>query len=386
MSCERAVGSVSFARTLRNCGRSLLSAVTLGSRFPFLNTLRRPLRKTKEGGISEFQSTIYVQPGEENMFRFSWIFAALLMSLVSAASAQTYPTRPITLIVPFAPGAISDIAARILREPMSQQLGQPIVIENRPGAAGTVAVNGVVNAAPDGYTIVLTSNAVVTMNKYLQKNFPFDPEKQLAPISNILETSLFLAVNSSLPVTTVSELVAYAKQHPGKLSYGSAGIGSAHHIAGELINQKAGVQIQHVPYRGSGPAVQDLVAGHIPISFGTAPAMLPQSKAGTIRLIAAVESKRDPELPDLPTVAETLPGVVTATWVGIYAPAGTPPSIIDKLNKAAVAALKQPDVLEKLKIQGARPVGSSPDELSRLVKAELESWGKIILASGIQRE
>jgi tripartite-type tricarboxylate transporter receptor subunit TctC len=311
---------------------------------------------------------------------------ALWIASVAVSSAQDYPVRPITLIVPFAPGAITDATARILRDPVSQLLGQPIVVENRPGAAGTIAVNSVVRAAPDGYTIVITANGPITMNKYLQKSFPFDPQKDLTPIVNVAETALFLAVNAAIPVKTVAELVAYAKERPNQLSYGSSGIGSPHHIAGELINQIAGIKLQHLPYRGGGPAMQDLVAGHIPISFGTSPSVLPQAKAGTIRVLAAVEAQRSPDLPDVPTVAETIPGVVTSTWVGVYAPAGTPRPIIEKLNRAFVSALKQPDVIEKLLLQGARPVGSTAEEADRLVKAEIESWGRIIPSLAIQPE
>jgi tripartite-type tricarboxylate transporter receptor subunit TctC len=314
------------------------------------------------------------------------IFVAVVIAFASVASAQDYPTRPIMLIAPYPPGASTDFLARVLRDPMSEALGQPIIIENRPGAGGTTATNGVVNAAPDGYTLLITVNAPVTMNRYLQKNFPFDPTAGLAPITNAAETSLFLAVNAAMPIKTVADLIAYGKQNPGKLSFGSAGIGSAHHIAGELINQKAGIAMQHIPYRGGGPAIQDLVAGHIPVSFGTAPAVLPQAAAGTIRIIAAAEAKRDPFLPDVPTVSETVPGVVTATWVGLFAPAGTPQPIIEKLNRAAVAALRRPDVIEKLRLQGARAVGSTPDELGRLVRSEYEHWGKVIPSLGIQPE
>ena len=184
----------------------------------------------------------------------------------------------------------------------------------------------------------------------------------------------------------IPELLAYAKERPGKISYGSAGIGSAHHIAGELLKQKTGIDIQHVPYRGGGPAIQDLVAGHIAMSFGTTPAVLPLAQSGAIRIIALAEAKRDPDMPDVPTIAETVPGVVTATWLGLFAPAGTPQAIVDKLNKAAVDALKRPDVIAKMKQQGAKPVGSTPAELTNLVRTELDHWAKIIPSIGIQPE
>jgi tripartite-type tricarboxylate transporter receptor subunit TctC len=188
-------------------------------------------------------------------------------------------------------------------------------------------------------------------------------------------------------VKTVPELIDYAKKNADKkLSYGSAGIGSAHHIAGELLKQKTGIDMLHVPYRGGGPAIQDLVAGHIPISFGTTPAVLPQANAGTVRILALVEAKRSPDLPGVPTVAETVPDVVTMTWLGLFAPAGTPKPIIERLNKIVVAALKRPDIIEKLKQQGASAVGGSPEELGERAKAELAHWGRVIPSIGITPE
>jgi tripartite-type tricarboxylate transporter receptor subunit TctC len=314
--------------------------------------------------------------------------AALFACLpLAAAQAQSYPTRPITIVVPFPPGASTDFTARLLRDPLSEALAQPVTIDNRPGAGGTTGTSAVAYAVPDGHTLLVTVNAPVTMNMYMQKNFPFDPKTAFAPIATMVDVVLALAVHSLLPVKSVAELIEYAKKNPDKkLSYGSAGIGSAHHIAGELLKQKTGIDMLHVPYRGGGPAIQDLVAGHIPISFGTTPAVLPQANAGTIRIIALAEEKRSPDLPDVPTVAETIPGVVTATWVGLFAPAGTPRPIIDRLNKIVVDTLKRPDVIEKLKQQGATAVGGSPEELGKRVHEELTSWGRIIPSIGIKVE
>jgi len=316
-------------------------------------------------------------------------FSALLLAALPLATtqAETYPARPVTIIVPYPPGASTDFTARLLREPLAQALGQPVIIDNRPGAGGTTGAATVANANPDGYTLLVTVNAPVTMNMYFQKNFPFDPKTALAPVVTAADVVLVLAVNSAVPVKTVPELIDYAKKNADKkLSYGSAGIGSAHHIAGELLKQKAGIDILHVPYRGGGPAIQDLVAGHIPISFGTTPAVLPQAAAGTIRMLALVEAKRSPDLPDLPTVAETVPGVVTATWVGMFAPAGTPKPIVDRLNSIVVDALKRPEIIAQLKQQGATPVGDTPDQLSARMKNEIENWSRIIPSIGIQPE
>jgi tripartite-type tricarboxylate transporter receptor subunit TctC len=315
--------------------------------------------------------------------------AILLLALLSipTAHAQAYPTRPITIVVPFPPGASTDFTARLLRDPLAEALGQTVVIDNRPGAAGTVGAAAVANAAPDGHTLLVCVNAPLTMNVYMQKNFPFDPKTAFAPIMTAAEVILVLAVNASVPVKTVPELIDYAKKNADKkLSYGSAGIGSAHHIAGELLKQKTGIQLTHVPYRGGAPAIQDLVAGHIPISFGTTPAVLPQAHAGTVRILALVEAARSPDMPDVPTVAETVPGVVTATWVGLFAPAGTPRPIVERLNKIAVDVFKRSDVIAKLKQQGASAVAGTPEELGQRVRAELESWRRIIPSIGIQPE
>jgi len=313
--------------------------------------------------------------------------AVLLLMSGAGAQAQSYPTRPITLVAPFPPGASTDFIARLIREPLADALGQSVIIENRPGAGGTTGTAAVANAAPDGHTLLVTVNAPVTMNVYMQKNFPFDPRTALVPITTAADVVLVLAVHSSVPVKTVPELIDYARQNRDKkLSYGSAGIGSAHHIAGELLKKKTGIDMLHVPYRGGAPAIQDLVAGHIPISFGTTPAVLPQAAAGSIRIVALAEAKRSPDMPDVPTIAETVPGVVTATWVGLFAPAGTPKAIIDRLNRIVIEALKRPDIIEKLKQQGAIAVAGTPEELGERVRTELASWGRIIPSIGIQPE
>jgi putative tricarboxylic transport membrane protein len=316
------------------------------------------------------------------------VLAGLLTVLVAAvvlpAHADDYPSRPIQMIVPYPPGASTDITARIMAEQMSEILGQPFVVENRPGADGVAGMTSVARANPDGYTLLLTVNSPVTMAKFFQKDITIDPRAALAPVVNIASTSLFLAVNAKFPASNVKELIDYAKAHPGEVSFGSAGVGSAHQIAGELINLKAGIRMEHVPYRGGGPAIQDLVAGHIPVSFGTGPAVMPQAKAGTIRILAAVEAQRDPQFPDVPTVAETLPGVVTSTWLGLFAPAGTPPEIIEKLNKAANDALKRPGVADKMKAQGLRQNGGTADQFKQLVGNEYASFEKLIPELGIK--
>jgi tripartite-type tricarboxylate transporter receptor subunit TctC len=314
------------------------------------------------------------------------IAVAAAMFVPAIAAADDYPARPITIVVPYTPGASTDAVARITHDAMSKALGQPIIIDNKPGAGGTIGAALVAAAKPDGYTLLLTVNPPITMNVYSQKGVSYDPRTAFAPISLTAESILVLAVNASLPVKTVPQLVEYAKKNPGKLAYGSAGVGSSHQIAGELIKQKTGIDIVHVPYHGSAPAIQDLVAGNIQISFGTTPAVLPHVQSGAIRILAIAEAKRFPDLPDVPTIDESVPGVITRTWLGLFAPAGTPRPIIDKLNKAVGLALKQPDVIEKLKLQGVTTASSTPEELGAIAAAELDMWGKMLPSIGIVPE
>jgi tripartite-type tricarboxylate transporter receptor subunit TctC len=319
-------------------------------------------------------------------FIFALGGAAAAITGALAAAADDYPNRPITLVVNFPPGGSTDAMARILREPLSHGLGQSIVIDNRGGAGGTMGAAAAANAKPDGYTLLLSVNSSLITNKFLQKNFPFDPRTAFAPITLTSDVALVLAVHPSLPVHDVSELIEYARKNPGKLAYGSAGIGTMHHIMGELIKQKTGIEMVHVPYRGGAPLMQDLIAGNVKVSFNTLPTALPQAQAGMIRIIAVAEKARLPELRDIPTIDETVGGVVNIGWNGLLAPAGTPPPIIDKLNAVAVAALKTPDIIAKMKLQGLHAMSSTPAEFASLIAREVDYWGAIIPAIGIQPE
>jgi len=310
--------------------------------------------------------------------------AAAVATVPLAAAGEDYPSRAITLIVNFPPGGSTDAMARILREPLTQGLGGNIIIDNRGGAGGTTGAAAVANAKPDGYTLLLSVNSSLITNKFLQKNFPFDPRTAFAPITLTSDVALVLAVHPSLPVHDVSELIEYAKKNPGKLAYGSAGIGTMHHIMGELIKQKTGIEMVHVPYRGGAPLMQDLIAGNVKVSFNTLPTALPQAQAGMIRIIAVAEKARLPELPDIPTIDETIGGVVNIGWNGLLAPAGTPAPIIDKLNAVAVAAVKTPDVIAKMKLQGLHAMSSTPAEFASLIAREVDHWAAIIPGIGIQ--
>lgn len=306
--------------------------------------------------------------------------------LASPANAQTYPAKPITIVVPFPAGALADIAARLLQEPLRESLGQPVVIENRPGAGGTTGSALVARAEPDGYTLLLTVNGTLTTNPFILKNFPFDPQASLAPITVIAETPLALAVHKSVPVKSVAEFIAYAKANPANLNYGTAGLGTTHHIAGELMKQKAGIALSAVHYRGGGAAATDLVAGHIPISFGTLVTLNAFAQTDAVRIIAITEPKRDPQLPNVETIAETIPEVVLSTWVGLSAPARTPDAIVDKLNKAVVAALKQKPIVEKLNAQFATVIGGSAEDMAERIRSEMQRHRAIIQLTGIQAE
>ena len=304
------------------------------------------------------------------------------------AQRPAWPSRPITLVAPYPPGASTDFIARLIRDPLEEQLKVPVVVENRPGAGGTTGAAQVAKSDPDGYTLLVTVNAPVTMNAHMQKNFPFDPMKAFTPVIKVADVVMTLAVNAKLPVKTVQELIDYAKKNPDqKMSFGSAGIGSAHHIAGELLKQKTGINMVHVPYRGGGPAIQDLVAGHIPISFGTTPAVLPQAQGGTIRILATGRGRSARpicrvcrRLRRRCRASSPLPGSACSRRLG------TPKPIVDRINAIIADAIEKPDVIAKLKTQGATAAGGTPEDLQKSMQEEFDHWTKVIPSIGITPE
>ena len=322
------------------------------------------------------------------MRKFVWSLATVvaLISLSGAAFAQTYPTRPITIIVPFPAGALSDATARILQPKLSEALGQSVVIENRGGAGGVTGTVAVARAQPDGYTLLISVNAPVVMAPALQKSYPFDPSQALVGISLLTETYLALVVRNDSPVKSVNDLIRLAKEKPGQLTFGSAGVGSAHQIAGALLNAKAGIQINHVPFQGGAPAVQNLAGGHIDMSFATLPSVMPLVNAGQLRLVALAERKRYAALPDLPTIGETVPGVETTAWVGFFAPAGTPKEIRVRLAKIVSDALATTDVRDKMLALGMVPVPMGPDDFDRLIADELKFWKAAVETAKIEKQ
>ncbi|MGE0221729.1 MAG: Bug family tripartite tricarboxylate transporter substrate binding protein [Acetobacteraceae bacterium] len=315
---------------------------------------------------------------------------ALILACAGGASAQdTYPTKPIRVVVPFAVGGATDITIRVLAPKMVEVLGQQLVVDNRPGAGAVIGTDLVAKAAPDGYTLLFGEVSSMGINPWLYKNIPYDSVKDFAPIGQAISSSFILSVHVSVPATDLKSLIETVKANPGKYTYGSAGIGSMPHLCAERFKAMAGgLDIIHVPYRGAGPVMIDLSAGQISMSFPTPSTALPQIQAGTIRPIAAGPLTREPALPNVPTLDEQgIKGFECYNWFGLFAPAKTPEPIIRKLNQALNVAVKDPSVIARLKELGLQPTpGSTPDAFAALVKTEREKWGPVVKALGTQLE
>jgi len=311
------------------------------------------------------------------------VLVALFGLAASGALADDYPTHPIRLVVPFAPGGAVDPVARLIANPLGERLGKPVVIYDRGGAGGSIGMDEVAKAPADGYTLLLDHSGMTYMPG-LYRTLPFDPVKDFAGIVTAVAGFYVLAVNNDLPVKSVAELIAYAKANPGKLSYGSAGVGSTLHLAGELFKHATGTDIIHVPYKGAAPAATDLAGGQIPMMFGPATALLPLARAGKIRALAVTSAKRAALVPDLPTMAETLPGFEVVGWYGLAAPAGTPPQVIARLNGETNALLQAPDLVAKMRELSYEPLGGTAEEANARIKADVARWTKIIHDAGIE--
>src|SRR5229473_403054 len=312
--------------------------------------------------------------------------AAAVMALcwaVLPARAADYPNRPITLMIGFAPGGPSDVMARILTRKMEEILKQPFVIENRAGAGGGIAGAALARAAPDGYTLLLGTGSLLAINVSLYKNLGYDPEKDFEPISMIGTQTNVLYVHPSLPAGSLAELIAYAKAHPGQLSFGSGGNGTPAHLAGELLKVEAGLEMAHAPFRGTGPALQSVIGGHVPMAFNPPSPLLPHIQSGAIRPIAITTLKRTAVLPEIPTIAESgFPGFEATTWHALVAPAGTPKEVIATLHRATAATVNDPAVRKALTDLGVDVVGGTPEELRAYVKSEIPKWAEVVRASG----
>ena len=322
--------------------------------------------------------------GRRAIFALMAVLAALVTSAQAQTSSaqtsptQTWPSSPIRLVVPFAPGGGADLMARILADPLSKRLGQPIVIENKPGAGATLGADFVAKAQPDGYTLLWTTPGPQITNPYLMPKLPYDPFKDFTAIATAVTAVNVLVVTPSLPVKSVSELIAYAKANPGKLNFSSSGVGASSHLSGELFKMMAGIDIVHVAYRGSGPALQDLLAGNVQMSIDTVAVLLPHIQAGTLRALGVATIERNPSLPDLPPIADTLPGFDGSSINYINGPAGMPQPVVERLNREINAVLSDPDVRKRMEVAGFTPIVESQTALVTRITQEQDKWKKVI--------
>ncbi|MBA4791813.1 MAG: tripartite tricarboxylate transporter substrate binding protein [Rhizobiales bacterium] len=323
--------------------------------------------------------------------RRSFLALAALALAVPAAglsagpAAAAFPDRPVRIVVPFPPGGSNDVIARLLAENLSQQWKQPVIVDNRSGAGGNVGAGEVARAEPDGYTLLLSAPGPLAINSWLYKSLTYDPLKDFAPIALVANVPIVLAVNPSLKANSVKELVALAKAEPGKLNYGSSGNGTTNHLAGELFETLAGIKLEHVPYRGAAPAMNDLVAGHIPVMFDNMPAVRPQVDAGKIRALAVCGTQRSALFPELPTMIEAgVPGFDASAWFGIVAPAKTPQPVLDTLIAGVKTALSQPETVKKFTDLGAEPGTLFGPAFGKFLETESTKWGKVVTEAGVK--
>ncbi|HET8746105.1 MAG TPA: tripartite tricarboxylate transporter substrate binding protein [Ramlibacter sp.] len=313
----------------------------------------------------------------------SLALAATAAAPLGAAAQAAFPTKPITIVVPFAAGGTTDILARVIGQALHKELGQPVIVDNRAGAGGNIGGALAAKAAPDGYTLFMGTVGTHAINQSLYKKMPFDPIKDFAPLTRVAMVPNLLVAHPSKPYKNVKELIAYAKANPGRVNFGSSGSGSSIHLSGELFNALAKVDMVHVPYKGSAPAVSDLIGGQIDIMFDNMPSAIQHVRAGKLVPLAVTTAKRSPELPNVPTIAEAgVPGYEATSWFGMLAPAATPAPIVAKLNDALVKVLAQPDVKKKLAEQGAEPYSEKPEQFAAFIRAETAKWSKVVKESG----
>ncbi len=313
--------------------------------------------------------------------------ATLAVLTPHAATADAYPVKPIRFVVAFPPGGGTDIIARSIAHKLAERFAQQVVVDNRPGAGGNIGTDFVAKSAPDGYTILMGSAGPLAINASLFAKMPFDPIRDLAPVTLAASTPNVLVVHPSLPARTVKQLIALARARPGEINFASSGHGTPAHLAGELFNSMAGVKLVHVPYKGAAPALADLLGGQVQLMFSTMPPALPHVKDGKLRALAVTSRKRSPATPELPTIDEAaLPGFEAITWHGVVVPAGTPTTVIALLNREIVAILHLPEVVERLSGQGAEALGSTPEEFAAYIRSESVKWAKVVRESGAKAE
>ncbi len=317
---------------------------------------------------------------------------AMLLSVLAglaahSAGAQDYPTHSIRLIVPFAPGGVTDTSARAITDRLSARLGQQVVIDNRPGANGNIGSEQVARAAPDGYTLLLGFDGTLVINPHVYARVPFDTVNDFAPITKLGDASLIVLAATNLPVKTFAELLAYSKTHPGSLSYGTSGTGSTPHVAGELLKIQTGIDMVHIPYKGGGPAISDLVGGQLPLVFTAIASAQQFVKNGRANAIAVASRVRSDALPSVPTLIESgVPGFESYSWVALLAPAHTPSAIVDRLQRATALVLREPEVRERYAVLGIDPVGNSPAQFAEQLRSDLQKWGGVVKQAGIRLE
>ncbi len=309
-----------------------------------------------------------------------------LATVLPALAQQPYPSRAVRIVVPYPPGGGNDIIGRIAAEELTKRLGQQFVVDNRPGGSTVIGAELVAKAPPDGYTLFVTSHTTFALMPNLRSKLPYDPIRDFEPVSLMATQSFVLVTHPLLPAKTVKEVIAVAKSKPGQLTFASSGIGTGTHFSGEQLKVLAGIDIRHIPYKGGGPALNDLIAGHVSMGFGSIASTLPFVKQGKLRLIAITAAKRSPAIPDVPTIGETLKGYEMTPWNAMFAPKGTPRAIIDRLNKETVAGIGSPEAGQRLMALGYDAVANSPEQLGEHVKLELARYGKLIKTIGFKDE
>lgn len=310
--------------------------------------------------------------------------AAFAIAPVSAM-AEAYPDKPIRIIVPFSPGGGTDTFGRVIGQKLQERLGQPVVVENRPGAAGNIGADIVAKASPDGYTLLLAQDSLAIV-PWLSKSLPFDPMKDFAPIGVGVFMPMMLVAANNLPVSSLRELIEYARANPGKLAYGTPGAGTAHHLNFELFLTKIGARMVHVPYKGATPMMSDLVSGNLQVAFSALSSAMPLVTGGKLRVLAVADNERAPQLREIPTIGESLPGYTAHVWFGLMAPARTPEAITNKLSAELRAVVNLPDVRERLTGMGYQVKPTTPAEMTKLMASEYEKWGQVIRAAGVKAE
>jgi len=322
------------------------------------------------------------------MFCAAWrILACSMVCIPLIAAAQTWPAKPVRMLVPFPPGGGVDFAARIVGKHLADRLGQPVIIENRAGANGIIALEALKNAAPDGYTLAAASNGPLVINPFLYLKLPYDPVRDFAAIGRLVDFPLLLVTHPSVPAGSVPDLIALAKAKPGVLTYSSPGVGNGSHLAVELFASMANVSLVHVPYKGTAPAATALLAGEVSLTFSSIPTVLPHIRAGKLRALAVGNAARLPALPEFPTLAESgVPGYEAFSWAGLIAPAGTPKEIVARINRETVQILKQKDIVDQLARDGTLAAPDTPEEFSAYIKTELDKWSAIVKLAKIKPE